>query len=169
MPQPFTPSSIDAYQTVMQGIRVVRPTQIVPASGVSISLFQNSGPVIITGLVGRATASADSGAELLKLYIGVSGTTDITAASVTVATAVAGTYFLPTGVFATALPMALPSVPTSLSTYRATPFINSIVWPGSTLPLGIVGSVATNLTLSIEWTLWYLPFPGASNALVAAV
>jgi len=105
MPAPFNPSTIDAYQAIMQGIRVTRPTAIVPASGVSHSLFQNSGPVLLTGLIGRATAAADANAELIKVFIGAAGATDISAVSTTVATMVIGSLFYITGVFATALAM----------------------------------------------------------------
>ena len=157
MPAPFNPSTIDAYQAIMQGIRVTRPTAIVPASGVSHSLFQNSGPVLLTGLIGRATAAADANAELIKVFIGAAGATDISAVSTTVATMVIGSLFYITGVFATALAIVVGTIPVTQATFRATPMINSIIWPGSTLPLGIVGSVASNLTLSVEWHCFYVP------------
>jgi hypothetical protein len=163
----LNPSSFDAYQSVTQGFRVRRATQIVPASGASQNLFLNTGPVMLTGLMGRATAAADGNAELIKVYIGAAGATDISAVSTTVATMVVGSMFYITGVFATALAIVVGTVPVTQATFRAGTMINSILWPGNTLNLGIVGSVATNLTLSVEWDLWYVPL--VAGASVAAV
>lgn len=166
MPQPFNPASIDAYASVVQGLVVRRNTQIVPASGAGYTLFQNSGPVFITGIWGVVTVAADANAELLRLWIGATGATDITGLTTTIATLVKGSIVTCTGVFATVPVLTLPTVPTTAVTTGKTPFLNTIVWPyvsTAPLPLGIQGTVATNLTCSIQWNLTYVPMEAGAT------
>lgn len=166
MPQPFNPAAIDAYTSVTQGLTVRRPTQIVPASAAGYQLFQNTGAVMISGIWGIVTAAADANAELLRLWIGATGATDICGLTTTIATLVKGAIVTCTGVFATVPVLTLPTVPTSHATFRSTNFINAILWPyvsTGPLPLGLQGTVATNLTCSIQWNLAYVPMePGAT-------
>jgi hypothetical protein len=169
MPAPFNPASIDAFASVSQGICVRRPTAIVPASGASQTLFRNTGPVLITGFWGIVTAAADANAELLRFFIGASGTTDVSGLTTTVAVAVLNSIITITGVFATVPVITLPTVPTThASVGRNTPLINAILWPGvGGLVFGVAGTVATNLTLSVNWNLTYVPLDPSAVVLAA--
>lgn len=161
----LNPATFDAYAAVAQGFHVRRPSAVVPAAAGSQNLFINTGPVLLTGLVGVTTVPADAGAELLAAYIGASGAVNIAAVSTTIAVAVLGTLFYITGVFATGLVIALPTLPTAIVTSMPVPMINPVVWPCGATPLnlGIVGSVASNLTLSIEWHCWYRPLAAGAG------
>lgn len=170
MPYPFNPSSVDATASITMGILVRRSSAIPPSSGASQSLFQNNGPVLITGIWGIVTAVPDANAELLRLFIGASGTTDITGLTTTIAAAVLGSVITCTGVFATVPVITLPTVPTTAVTTGKTPFLNNIVWPYlSTAPLvlGVNGTVASNLTISIQWNLTYVPMGSGATVTVA--
>ena len=170
MPIPASPSQIDSVATVLQGFCVRRATQVPPASAAGYSLFQNTGPVLITGIWGIVTAAPDANAELLRLYIGVTGTTDICGLTTTIAAAVLGSVITCTGVFATVPVITLPSVPTSHVNFGKTPFLAEILWPylaSAPMPLGLQGTVASNLTISIQWNITYVPL--APGAVVAAV
>jgi hypothetical protein len=166
MPQPFNPASIDAFASVIQGMIVRRPTAIVPATGTSQSLFQNSGAVMLTGVWGVVTAAADANAELLRLFLGASGTTDISGLTTTIAVAVKGAIITCTGVLATVPVITVPTVPTTHATFRGTNFINGILWPyvsTGPLALGVAGTVATNLTCSIQWNCSYVPMEAGAT------
>jgi hypothetical protein len=155
MPQP---SSLAAISSVQIGILVPRAAAVLPATG-SQNLFLNTGPVLLTGLIGIVTTACDATACTVRPYIGITGTTDIAAASGSVASAVVGTFLTITGVFATAMTIVIPTVPQALSTMGHGLMIGQIMWPG-TLNLGIATS-ATNVG-AIQWNCFYVPLaPGA--------
>lgn len=84
------------------GERVGRPSPIVLATTSTQQLFLACGPVMLTGLIGVVTTVFDAAASLLRFWIGTSGSTDICAASATLASAAVGTVAYITGVFCTA-------------------------------------------------------------------
>lgn len=147
-----------AYRQMRFGLKVERPTAIVPQTATA-SIFSVSGRIIITGIVGLVTAAGTATDPLLKLRSlpTVGSVADLSAATATTLVSPAiGTIISIDG---------NPTVIAAISTGAGQILDSS----GIVVPAGAVQLTtgASNTTLAIAWTLLWVPLD--DGAAVAAV
>lgn len=142
---------------VETGLRVNRPTAVVPATG-NQNLFAVNGRVILKAIVGQLTVAASATATNLKLQgAPTTGTAVDLCANGLITSKEIGSWLGLTGTFSDALVVASAG---------AGIFFDAA---GIVLSPGFIRAVtdATNTTASVQWTAFYVPLDdGASLSVV---
>lgn len=146
-----------AYRQMNLGLKVERPTAVVPQTATASIFSVTGGRIIVTALLGVVTVAGSATDPLLKVRSlpTVGSITDLSAVVATFTSSPTGTILSVGGAPASAM---------TASTGAGTGLDQTLIIPAGAIQLA---AGASNATLSIAWTICWIPLD--DGAVVAAV